>query len=349
MGSPRDPSSERAPTTNTPRPLSPRYRAQMPDIRRRQLIEVAEAYYLDGRSMVEIAQETGLSRSTVSRMLTRARERGVVEITVHSEERTGERIAQVMAQRHGVAAQIVAVPQTTRGLERLNEVARHAATLLHEIFGPEMTLAVPWGTSVAAVARELTPKPAKGSRVVQLNGTGNVFTSGLNYASSIFNQFGAAFGASVHPFPVPAFFDRASTRELMWQERSLARVIELRKSADVLISSVGTVGSDIPGHLYRAGYLERSDLEDLRERGVVGDIGAIFVRADGSWDEIPLNERSSGMPLSELNLIPRRLLVATGRGKAEAVRAALLARAFTDVVLDVDLAMAVTDLDRRGR
>lgn len=116
-----------------------------------------------------------------------------------------------------------------------------------------------------------------------------------------------------------------------------------------MISSVGTVGSDIPGHLYRAGYLERSDLEDLRERGVVGDIGAIFVRADGSWDEIPLNERSSGMPLSELNLIPRRLLVATGRGKAEAVRAALLARAFTDVVLDVDLAMAVTDLDRRGR
>lgn len=129
----------------------------------------------------------------------------------------------------------------------------------------------------------------------------------------------------------------------------MSRVIELRKSADVLVSSVGTVGSDIPGHLYRAGYLERSDLEDLRERGVVGDIGAIFVRADGSSDGIPLNERSSGMPLEELGLIPRRLLVATGRGKAEAVRAALLARAFTDVVLDVDLAMAVADLDRNLR
>lgn len=321
----------------------------MPDIRRRQLVEIAEAYYLHGRSMVEIAGETGLSRSTVSRMLTRARERGIVEITVHSEERVGERIGELIARHHAVAAHIVPVARTTQGLERLNDVARHAAALLHELFGPEMTLAVPWGTSVAAVARELTPKPAKGSRIVQLNGTGNVFTTGLNYASSIFNQFGAAFGASVHPFPVPAFFDRASTRDLMWQERSLSRVIELRKSADVLVSSVGTVGSDIPGHLYRAGYLERSDLEDLRERGVVGDIGAIFVRADGSSDGIPLNERSSGMPLEELGLIPRRLLVATGRGKAEAVRAALLARAFTDVVLDVDLAMAVADLDRNLR
>lgn len=318
----------------------------MRDVRRRQLVEVAEAYHLHGQSMVDIARETGLSRSTISRMLQRARETGVVEVTVHSAERVSDDLARTVGQGYAVAAEVVAVPDDVTGLGRLEEVAGHAAALLGDVFGPDMTLAIPWGTSIAAVARRLTPKQARGSRVVQLNGTGNTFTSGLQYASGIFSQFGAAFGSSVHPFPVPAFFDRSSTKAAMWEERSLARVIALQRNADVLLSSVGTLGSEVPGHLYRAGYLERTDLDDLREHGVVGDIGSIFVRADGSSDAIPLNERSSGMPVEELRRIPRRILIATGRGKAEVVRAALLARAFTDVVVDVDLALQLVDLLR---
>lgn len=315
--------------------------------RRRQLVEVAEAYHLHGQSMQDIARSTGLSRSTVSRMLARARESGVVEVTVHSADLVSDDLARILAEEYGVAAVVVPVPPEVTGLGRLDEVARHAATRLGEVFGPEMTLVVPWGTSMAAVARQLTPQQARGSRVVQLNGSGNTFTSGLQYAASIFSLFGAAFGSSVHPFPVPAFFDRAETKAAMWEERSLARVIALQRSADVALFSVGSIGSEIPGHLYRAGYLERADLEDLREHGVVGDIGSVFLRADGSSEGIPLNARTTGMPVEDLRNIPRRILVATGRAKTQVVRAALLARAVTDLVIDADLALAVVNATPR--
>jgi deoxyribonucleoside regulator len=319
----------------------------MRDARRRRLVEVAEMYHLDGRSMLEIARETGLSRSTVSRMLRQAVESGVVEVTVHSTELVSDDLARRLRDAHGVDVDVVVVPDDVTGIARLDEVAQHGAQRLTEVFGGEMTLVVPWGTSVAAVARQLTPRRAPGSRVVQLNGSGNTFTSGLTYAASIFSLFGAAFGSSVHPFPVPAFFDRAETKAAMWQERSLARVISLQRNADVALFSVGSLGSEVPGHLYRAGYLERADLDDLRAHGVVGDLGSVFLRADGTSDGIALNERTSGMPIEDLRRVPRRILVATGRAKAQAVRAALLAHAVTDLVVDDHLAQAVVDLDRR--
>jgi deoxyribonucleoside regulator len=321
----------------------------MSTLRRRQLVEVAEAYHLEGRSMQDIARSTGLSRSTVSRMLRRARESGVVEVTVHRAERESDDLGRVLEDTFGVSADVVAVPADITGLGRLDEVARHAAERLGEVFGAEMTLVVPWGTSVAAVARQLTPRQARGSRVVQLNGSGNTYTSGLQYAAGIFSQFGAAFGSSVHPFPVPAFFDRAQTKTAMWEERSIARIISLQRNADVALFSVGAIGSEIPGHLYRAGYIERADLDDLREHGVVGDIGSVFLRADGSSDGIPLNARTSGMPVEDLVKIPRRILVATGRAKVHVVRAALLARAVTDLVVDADLALALADAAARRR
>ncbi len=47
------------------------------------LAEVARLYYQDELSQDQIAQRTGVSRSSISRMLKEARDRGIVEIRVH--------------------------------------------------------------------------------------------------------------------------------------------------------------------------------------------------------------------------------------------------------------------------
>jgi deoxyribonucleoside regulator len=318
--------------------------------RRAALAAVAEMYHLDGLSMREIAERRHVSRSTVSRMLTQARERGVVEIAVHHSERRSSEVARTLEEQHGVHAEVVPVATGTSEVDRLEQVALRGAEHVRAVFGSDMTLVIPWGTTVAAVARHLIPRRTTGSRVVQLNGSGNTYSSGIAYASSIIDLFGAAFDASVHHFPVPAFFDDAATRRAMWRERSVQRVLQMQRHADVSLSSVGSLGSEVPGHLYRSGYLERADVERLAEQGVVGDVGSIFLRSDGTTTGIDLNERSSGMPLPQLRRIPRRILVATGHAKVPAVHAALLAHAVTDLIVDHDLAVELTGLrsSRRG-
>ena len=107
--------------------------------------------------------------------------------------------------------------------------------------------------------------------------------------------------------------------------------------------SVSALDARIPGHLYRAGYLQRDDLRQLLDRGVVGELATVFLRADGSSDSILLNARSSGRSVQTLKGIRRRLCVAVGAAKAPATRAALLAGAVTDLVIDDAAAELLVD------
>ena len=125
--------------------------------------------------------------------------------------------------------------------------------MLRASLAPELSIAVAWGATVATLARSLSPGVVPGLQIIQMSGAGNTFSSGAEYAAGTLGRFGAAFGARVHHFPVPAFFDKASAREALWNERSVQRVLRLQERANLAVFSVSALDSRIPGHLYRAG------------------------------------------------------------------------------------------------
>lgn len=53
---------------------------------RRILVKVAQMYYDEGATQSEIAEKIGISRSLVSKVLTKAREEGIVEIIIHDDK-----------------------------------------------------------------------------------------------------------------------------------------------------------------------------------------------------------------------------------------------------------------------
>ncbi len=55
----------------------------MPSDRASLLADVAEMYYLEEKGQAEIARVIGMTRSMVSRLLTEAREKGIVEVQIH--------------------------------------------------------------------------------------------------------------------------------------------------------------------------------------------------------------------------------------------------------------------------
>jgi len=246
----------------------------------------------------------------------------------------------------GVRSLVVPVRVGASEAERLDEVARVAARLLMDLFDDEMILGVAWGTTVSAVARALGRKPTRGGTVVQLNGAANTVTSGVDYASTIITAFGAAFDAEVRHFPVPAFFDYAATREAMWRERSVQRVLSVQRRADIALFGVGALGGQVPSHVYSAGYLDEADLAALYAAGAVGDVCTVFLREDGSHRDIEINRRATGPTPAELARIPRRLCVVAGEAKLRPLLAAMRAGAVTDLVVDEPTARRL--VPRRG-
>jgi DNA-binding transcriptional regulator LsrR (DeoR family) len=298
------------------------------------LLRAASMYYLQDMKMEAIASHLGTSRSTVSRLVKRARETGLVEITLRTPEHRVPGLAHQIGQAYGIEAYVVPVPDMTSEEVRLEQVALTTARLLATWFDSDMVLGIAWGTTLAAIARALSAKPTRGSAVVQLNGAANTRTSGVEYAGELVERFATAFDAALYDFPVPAFFDYAETRDAMWRERSIRRVLEMQTRCDIALFSVGAISGGLPSHVYSAGYLEAEDIATLSSEDVVGDVCTVFLRADGTYSDIPLNFRATGPNPAQLQRIPRRVCAVAGDNKVEPLHAALRARVVTHLVVD---------------
>ncbi|MDJ0324683.1 sugar-binding domain-containing protein [Cryobacterium sp. PH31-AA6] len=306
-------------------------------------LTAAHLYYMQDLTMDAIAHELHTSRSSISRLLSQARASGLVDIQIRSPLDATSSLEKVILDRYHVAAHVVPVPDHASDVDRLERVALSVARILGQFFDSNMTMGIAWGSTMNAISRHVTPKRTHNSQIVQLNGAGNMRTTGLDYASEILRRFGDAFGAHVEQFPVPTFFDDPATRQALWRERGVIRLLELQGRMDVALFGLGSPFSDVPSHVYAGGYLEDADFDALGQSGVVGDVATIFFRADGSTDGIPLNQRSTGPDFAVLRRTPRRICVVSGSSKLASLRGALAARVITDLYIDEGTARALAD------
>jgi DNA-binding transcriptional regulator LsrR (DeoR family) len=308
------------------------------------MLAASSMYYLQDVKMETIASHLHMSRSTVSRLLKRARESGLVEITLRPTPTKAPGVGKSISQVFGVETYVVPVSDSASGAERLEQVAMATARIVTGWFHSDMVLGVAWGTTLSAIAKHLQKKPTRGSAIVQLNGAANNRTSGDDYVGALILRFGDAFDASVHLFPVPAFFDFAQTREVMWRERSVARVLDVQRRADIALFSIGALTGMVPSHVYSGGYLEPEDIELLNAEGVVGDVCTVFLRADGTYEDLPLNERATGPTPKELKQVPIRICAVAGDNKVVPLLAALRADLISHLVIDEQTATKLVEL-----
>ena len=355
----------------------------------RAVYEAASMYYAQGETMEVIARHLGVSRSTVSRLLARARAEGVVRIELVAPGGGG--LERRMGEELGVRARIVPVREGTTEIHRLQQVASVAAAHMVDLIealaeqgrgrgagapesgGPEddkpaaagepagagrdadaggVVVGVAWGTTMSEVSAALPSRSVPGLTVVQLNGASDPVREGPS-AGEVLSRMRLSLGARTISFPVPAFFDHVATREAMWSERSVKRVLAVTRRASLAVFGVGALDAlngALPSQVYEGGHLTARDQAVLRRQNVVGDVCTVLLRADGSWRDVTLNARATGPTPAQLARIPRRLCVAAGTGKARALLAALRARTATDLIVDDATARAVLELaEARGQ
>src|SRR5918994_6662202 len=94
---------------------------------------IARRYYLDGRSKIEIAEEFGLNRFKVARLLDQARESGLVRIEIRHQGGIDVDLSARLQERFGLQHSIV-VDTPDDDVESLREhLGRAAAQLLAEL------------------------------------------------------------------------------------------------------------------------------------------------------------------------------------------------------------------------
>lgn len=307
-------------------------------------VRVARMYYYQNMKTSLIAKEMNVSRSTVSRLLSFAKEEGLVNIQVVDPSEEPQLLEKKILDNYELErVQIIPVPEITSEAEWLNRTAQFTAKYLNTLFDSNMILGIAWGTTLSKVSSHLLPKTTHNSQIVQLNGAGNTQSLGIEYASEIIMRFAENYGAKAQLFPVPTFFDFPETKKALWREGSIQRILDLQNKADLLVYSIGALNARIQSHVYSGGYLDKGDYLELKNNKVAGDIATYFFKDDGSFTGIPLNERASG-PNLELFRQKYGICVVSGRAKVPGLHAALKGNLMRELIVDEPTARALINI-----
>ena len=142
-----------------------------PSVRPAQLVllaTVARRHFLDGRSKVEIAEEFGVSRFKIARLIDEARERGIVHIEIRHVDGIDVDLSARLQERFQLQHAVVVDTPRDDPADVRQHLGRAAAELLAEVITPEDVLGLAWARSVSAMASALPRLP--GVPVVQLTG-----------------------------------------------------------------------------------------------------------------------------------------------------------------------------------
>jgi DNA-binding transcriptional regulator LsrR (DeoR family) len=296
---------------------------------------VARRYYLDQLQKNEIAQELGLSRFKVARLIDEARAAGIVHIHVEMPANLDITLGDELAAAFGLRRAVVAKVDDRTPELALSLLGAAAADLLASLLRAGDVLGISWGQTLTHLVDSLGPLPAVD--VVQLVGgmrTGPLAVSG----TELLRRLSQNTVGEVFPLYAPMFVQSPEVAAALRQDPSLQEAIG--RFGRLTVAVVG-VGSWTPPRSALRGELPEPDRDRLTAAGAVADVCAAVLDVDGNPIRDQILDRAVGISLDELRAVPEVVGVAGGADKVKALRAALRSGLLHSVATDTACARAL--------
>ena len=301
------------------------------------MASVARRYYLEDRSKVEIAEEFGVSRFKVARLLDAARESGLVRIEIRHEGEIDVDLSARLRDRFRLQHSVVVDTPDDDAASLRQRLGAAAAQLLEEIVTPQDVLGLAWARSVGAMARAQPRLP--GTPVVQLTGALSI-PDGPDTSVDVVRGAALASGGRAYFFYAPFTVPDAATARALRRQPEVARAFDQLPSVTKAVAGIGRWVSG-QSTLYDA--LSESDREALRRLGVCADVSGVFLDVAGEPVTTELAERMIGITHEQMRAIPEVIAIPYGVEKAPAVLAALRSGLIGGLVTHTALAQRVLD------
>ena len=304
-----------------------------PDIAQiRRIYTALTLHYVDGLTQAQIAERTGQSHSTVNRMIKMGHEMGMVEISIRSPFQDHLALERELAEVSGLREVVIETTASGNPEAVLARVGICAAELLVSKVRPGMSVCLTGGKGVSACVAGLRNVPqVKGVKMVPATGLvqGQHYTD-VNHAAATMAQ---AFGGEAVQMLSPMFAETEDQREMITGMKTVSRVIEATRSADLAVVDIGGLREratsyfdlhrDVPG-----------EEGELFASGAVAELLAHVLDASGRVTDYTRNRLVVAMAPEDLAKIPVSIGVAAGHEKAEAICAVVRGGYINTLVTD---------------
>ena len=313
------------------------------------MVQCLELYYRQAKSQKDVAVTLGVSPATVSRLLKRAVDEGLVRVELDL-PRTQE-LETALVQRFGLREAVV-IAAGGRGDTR-EELGVAAAAYFEKVVAHGMRVGLSCGFTLYQTVRALRERRFRDLSLYPLSGESTLKLVDIS-PNTLVGMMAAKYRPHVTAYALPVQH-LASLREVERERRrqlrdpEIRRIYEAAQSVDVALVGIGQIGEQTPGFCSLAESYGVS-VRRLRQLGVVGEINYQPFDAGGAVVDHPelriLMHRVVSVDSRRLQALSRHderyvIAVAGGRGKAEAVRGAVNGKFMNVLVTDEDVALTL--------
>lgn len=312
-----------------------------------QLLQIARLYYEQNKTQDEIGQHLLVSRSTVSRALKLAKERGYIRTIVVAPAASTAPL-EAWFRRRFKLQHVVIVPGCGNAPEILDSVGQSAATYLDSVISEEAVLTVAGGRTLFAVSKQvrLTSRP----QVTVVPAMGGWVGASAISANEVVREIATRWNARAESLFAPAIVSNDVARQALWHEESIC--LTLKKASAATVACISLAGlaphSDDSQHHYTSssGRISEADHQYLFHLGAVGETCAQFFDIYGQPIEQWNQSRTIAISLQDLKQIPLVIMVGAGPEKAQAFLGACRGGFITALIITEELAAEIERLDQ---
>lgn len=288
------------------------------------MTKVARLYYEQGLRQTDIVAQLGLSQTTVSRLLKRARREQIVRTTVSVPRGVHPELEEALQQTYQLKdAVVVDCDQEEPEESLVHDIGRAAAFYVQTTLKRGEIVGISsWSRALLAMMDNMLPmtSPTNAQVVQILGGIGDPVAD--MHASQLTRQFAQVVRGEAKFLPAPGVVRSAENQRFFFEDKFVEEAMELFPQVTLALVGIGALGPT--RSLSSSGVVfSEEELAIARKQGAVGDICLRFFNANGSPILTSLDPWVIGIELEQLRQVKSAVGVAGGRRKLAAIRGAL--------------------------
>jgi DNA-binding transcriptional regulator LsrR (DeoR family) len=300
----------------------------------RLMTKIARLYYESELTQMEIAQRLRLSQATVSRLFKRAKEEGIIRISVHVPSGVNANLELALVQKYGLKDAIVIDCSGEDENQIMREIGMATAFYVETTIKDNEVVGISsWSSSLLALLDAMHPIPNKsGIQVVQvLGGVGN--PSAEVHATRLTGRFAGLVNGTAIFLPAPGIVGSEAALRVLLEDHYVKEALALFERVTMALVGIGSLKPSTLLNLSGNVFTE-AEQEYLQSHGAVGDILLRFFDLEGRLVESTFNNRVISMNLMQLRQVERSIGVAGGERKYSAILGALHGRWINVLITD---------------
>lgn len=308
------------------------------DYSKNLLIKVSELYYNQNMNQQQIGEKLKISRVKVSRLLTEARNKGIVKIDIIYPKDNCLALERALEEKYNLEEAVIVSSMGKSSDVLYSEVTSTVAQFIEEKVNKDDIIGIAWGRTLKKVADRIG-EVNKEVQIVQL--LGNIGSSDVS-GDVIVRTLANSFHGSIHLLPTPAIVDNESIKRAIMSDGNVSTIFNIQKRCSLAVVGIGEVSEK--STLVLSGYLTAADLKDLKDDGAIGEVCGRYINSTGQLCKTSVNDRVLGIEISDLKEIPCVVAVATGEEKVSPIEAVLNTGAIDVLVTDENTAKRILKL-----